>query len=130
MSSVYTMELQIVKEYNNLKLLRYSKEGDPFIDEVQGIKGQFIIANGQSRIELFENIEGSKTLDIWLNSKIKMYHLAYQVHDFDKTVDYFIANRAKISSPAKMSVYFGERVCFLMLANMSMIELIETKNAN
>ncbi|MDR2730219.1 MAG: VOC family protein [Treponema sp.] len=117
--------LNIEKEYNNLRLFGYCKEGVSFIDEAQGIKGQFIIADRQPRIELLENLENSKTLDVWLNSNTKMYHLAYHVEDFDSIVEYLTGNRAKISSPAKRSVYFGERICFLMMANMSMIELIE-----
>jgi hypothetical protein len=115
----------IEREYNNLKLLGYEKEGEEFIDEIQGIKGQFIIAERQPRIELLENLDGSKTLDVWLNSNIKMYHLAYHVSDFDNAVKYLTCNRAKIVNPVKKSVYFRERICFFMLANMSMIELIE-----
>jgi len=115
----------IEREYNNFKLLGYCKEGDSFIDEAQGIKGQFIIAEGQPRIELLENLEGSKTLDVWLNGNTKMYHLAYYVQDFDKSVDEFIHDRAKVIAPAKMSVYFGGRICFLMLTNRVIVELIE-----
>ena len=120
--------VDIEREYTYFQVLGYVKEGNSFVDETQGIKGQFIIADGQPRIELLQNLEGSHALDIWLNNKTKMYHLAYYVEDFDKTTESFIHNpgrMAKIIVPAKMSVYFGSRIVFLMLPNMSIIELIE-----
>jgi hypothetical protein len=117
----------IEREYDALSALGYHKEGDSFIDEAQGIKGQFIVADCQPRIELLENLEGSHTLDVWLNNNTKMYHLAYYTPPlhFDKFVDEFVRNRAKIVTPVKLSAYFGKRICFLMLPNMSIIELIE-----
>lgn len=115
----------IDKEFNSYKLLGYTKEGNPFTDKVQGVKGQFITANKQPRIELLENIEGSHTLDVLLNNNIKMYHLAYYANDFDKSIEFFIHNKAKIIKSEEKSVYFKNKICFLMLANMSLIELIE-----
>jgi len=115
----------IKKEYANLRILGYEEEGNTFIDESQGIKGQFIIAEGQPRIELLENLEGRHTLDVWLNNNTKMYHLAYNVQNIDESIDILVRNRAKVIVPATKSAYFGKRICFLMLMNMSMIELIE-----
>lgn len=115
----------IEKEYDALRILGYSKEGNSFIDEAQGIRGQFIIAEGQPRLELLENLDGYHTLDVWLNNNTKMYHIAYYAQDFDKSINEFMSNRAKIIAPAKLSVYFKSKICFLMLPDMFIIELIE-----
>ena len=104
--------LNIEKKRHNYKFLGYTKEKTPFIDEIQGVKGQFIIAEGQPRIELLENLEGSHTLDIWLKNNTKMYHLAYYVKDLDKSIESFTNNRAKIIMHATKSVYFKNRICF------------------
>jgi hypothetical protein len=115
----------IEKEYKAFEPLGYVKEGGSFIDEAQGVKGQFIAAEGQPRIELLENLENSHTLDVWLNNNIKMYHLAYYVKDFDTSIELFVRGRAKVIKPPLKSVYFGGRICFLVLSNRSIIELIE-----
>lgn len=113
------------KDYKAYEILGYTKEGELFTDETQGIKGQFLIAERHPRIELLENLETSHTLDVWLKNSTKMYHLAYYATNFNESINKFVQNRARVITPAKPSVYFGMRICFLMLPNMSMIELIE-----
>jgi len=115
----------IEKEYECFKMLGYTKEGELFIDEAQGIRGQFIIAQAQPRLELLENLEGRRTLDRWLHRTIKIYHFAYCVRDFDTSLRYFLDKKAKIISPEQKSAYFGKRICFIVLPDMFMIELIE-----
>lgn len=106
-------------------LMGYKKESDVFNDPAQGIRGLFITAKNQPRLELLENLEGSKALDIPLERGQKFYHIAYYVQDIEKAVEIFTRNRAKIVAPLKHSVYFGKRVCFMILPNMMMIELVE-----
>jgi len=115
----------IERDFAAFKFLGYAKEGLPFNDPLQGVKGQFIAARGQPKLELLENLPGSNTLTPWLENGNKMYHFAYTVKDIETAAASFAKNRIKLVSPAKDSVYFGKKICFLMLTNMYMIELIE-----
>lgn len=115
----------IDKEFTNYALLGYRKDGKCFVDEEQGVKGLFIYAKGQPTLELLENLPEFHTLDLQLKNGQKMYHMAYYTSEFDKTIDMFEKCRAKIILPPKQSVYFKKRICFLMLNNMAMIELLE-----
>lgn len=115
----------IDKELSIYTLMGYKRESNIFDDPAQGIRGLFITAKDQPRLELLENLEGSKTLDIPLKRGEKLYHIAYYVQDIEKAVEIFTRNRAIIVSPLKQSVYFGKRICFMVFPNMMMIELVE-----
>lgn len=115
----------INKEFETFKMIGYSKESDIFEDNLQGIKGMFIVAEGHPRLELLENLNGCNTLNYWIANKNKMYHFAYYVDNIEKVIEIFKRNRFKIISPLKTSVYFHKRICFLMLPNTYIIELIE-----
>ncbi len=105
--------------------LGYSPVGEPFEDPQQGIKGLFLQAKGQPTLELLENLPGAHTLDAWINNRVKIYHFAYTTPQIEKTLKVFLSLGAKLISPMKQSTYFQKRICFFMLPNMFMIELIE-----
>lgn len=107
------------------QFLGYQAESACFEDSIQGIQGQFMVANGQPRIELLQNLEDSTTLTSYLEKGVKLYHFAYSVNQIEKACEYLIRCRAKVMSPLKESAYFGKRICFLMLSNMFLIELVE-----
>ncbi len=113
------------KEMQAFKLLGYRQKDADFTDETQGIVGRFLVAGNQPEVELLKNSEGSHTLDYWLNNKIKVYHFAYTVKDFDKALKNLTARRCKVVKEAAVSTYFGKRICFLVMPNLWMIELIE-----
>lgn len=113
------------KEMKALQLLGYRQESPDFRDDNQGIIGKFIVANNQPRIELLKNTECSNTLNLWIKNKTKLYHFGYLVSDFDKALSNLQSIGAKIIRPALSSVYFKKRICFLMLSNMFMFELME-----
>lgn len=115
----------IEKEFQSYRFLGYEREAASFEDSEQGIKGQFIVAPGQPRLELLENLVGSTTLDAWIDKKIQMYHFAYKVTDIEAAINVLNKNRIRVISPLKTSVYFGRRICFLMLSPTFLIELIE-----
>ena len=116
----------IEKEFKSYALLGYEKEDFFLKDEIQGVKGLFLKAKNQPRLELLANLEGSTTLDYFLSKGIKIYHFAYLVGDIDKAFDIFTDKlRAKVVSKMQISAYFKTRICFLMLPNMMMIESIE-----
>lgn len=116
---------EIEKELPLYTLMGYEKESGIFEDHAQGIRGLFLIAKDQPRLELLENLVGSHTLDEPLMRGQKLYHTAYYVENIEKAVEVFSHSRAKMISPLKQSTYFGKRICFLMLPNMSLIELME-----
>lgn len=113
------------KETNVFKILGYRQKDADFVDNIQGICGRFLIADNKPEIELLKNTENSHTLDYWLNNKIKIYHFAYLVKDFDKAFKTLIDRKCKLIKPAKISEYFKKKICFFVLPNMFVIELIE-----
>ncbi len=115
------------KELPVYTLLGYAPESAVFEDPAQGVRGLFITAPGHPRLELLENLPGSATLDKPLELRQKLYHTAYYVPDLDRALAIFSANRAKLLSPPKPSVYFGGRICFLTLPNLGIIELMEKR---
>ncbi len=116
----------IGKELAAFRMLGYREEGAVFEDKSQGIRGLFLTAKGQPRLELLENLEGSDTLTPFIDGRVKMYHMGYCVSNIEHAVEVLTRCRVPIVSPLKQSVYFGKRICFLMLPNLYMIELIET----
>ena len=118
----------IEKEKKIFQMLGYSFEPKVFEDKNQGIRGIFGNAKTQPCIELLENLKDSETLTPWLEKGIKMYHFGYLVNNIEKACFYMDKIKAKIISPLKDSSYFGKRICFYMLPNMLMIELIETNS--
>lgn len=115
------------KETAAFRMLGFRQKDADFIDETQGIHGRFLAADGQPEIELLKNLDGSKTLDHWLDRGTSMYHLAYTTKKFDEALEHFRRMRCVISRQPEHSAYFGKRICFLMLPNMLMIELIEER---
>ena len=101
-------------------------QSDGFEDELQGVKGLFIESDTKPRLELLENLPNSHTLDYFINNNIECYHAGYLVDDYTKIYNFFINNLgAKIISDTKISKYFKGRICFLMLKNKEITELIE-----
>ena len=115
----------IEKDKKAFQMLGYSFEPVAFEDKNQGIKGIFGNAKNQPRVELLENLEGSATLTPWLEKGVKMYHFGYLANDIEKACFYMEKIKAKVISPLKESAYFGKRICFYMLPNMMLVELIE-----
>ena len=115
----------IEKELPVYTLMGYEKLGEVFEDPAQGIRGLFLTAKDQPCLELLENLPDSHTLDKPLENGQKFYHTAYYVGDIEAAMEVFRKNRAKVISPLKESVYFGKRICFMMLPNMQLIELLE-----
>lgn len=107
------------------ELLGYAPEGEAFDDPNQGIRGRFLTAEGQPRLELLENLPDSGTLDKLLRSGRKLYHMAYWTDDIEAAIAALRERYAQVLSPLKPSPVFGKRVCFLYLPNMTMIELLE-----
>ena len=79
---------------------------------------------GQTLV-VFVDVDSAEQVRPVIESGNKMYHFAYTVSDIEKALNVFIKAKAKVVSPLKQSTYFGKRICFLLLPNMYMIELVE-----
>jgi len=106
-------------------LLGYKAEGDYFEDPIQGIRGLFLFSEKGPRLELLENLPESHTLDVWLERGQKLYHSAYYTDNLEETMQYMREHRGIVTIPPKKSVYFGKEICFMMLRNRQLIELLQ-----
>jgi len=113
------------KELKAFQMIGYETEGEPFEEVTQGMRGLFLTATEQPRLELIENLPGSSMIDIFLKNKIKMYHFAYIVKDVEETTSKLAKLGARVISQPKKSVGTGRMVSFLLLPNRFMIELIQ-----
>ena len=85
--------------------LGYKREGAPFLDPVQGVKGLFLVGSGP-RIELLENLPNTGVLDPWLDRGCQMYHLGFLVDDLVKVSDWADASDSVIVKEPQISVAF------------------------
>lgn len=115
----------IEREFSCYRTFGYQREDKSFIDKTQGIKGQFIISDNGPRLELLENLPGRNTLDKWIDANIKNYHFAYKIKNFDAMIESIRHKRIRALTKPEVSTYFKKRICFFVLPNKFIIELIE-----
>ena len=102
----------------------YVQEGDEFHDPRQGVRGRFLVAPDQPRIELLVN-EGSEVLTPWLDAGVHVYHRAYEVPSVEAGIAELREVRARVVVPPVPAVAFdGRLIAFLMLRNRLLVELI------
>jgi methylmalonyl-CoA/ethylmalonyl-CoA epimerase len=115
-------------ERRNLDFLGYCPEGEEWVDDRLGMRGQFMIAEGAGapRLELVAPHGEQSPVTPWLERGIKLYHLAYLATDLSAEIELMRERRAKLMLPPTPAVAFGNRhVAFVMLPNLLLIELIE-----
>ncbi len=118
----------IARERPVLEAMGYRLEQAAFSDPVQGVHGCFMVGAGP-RIELLENLPGSDTLTPWLSAGIKMYHLAYEVHDIHATLKWARGRRGIVKVPPVAAVAFGGRlIAFVFFRNGLWTEFIEAEH--
>lgn len=118
----------IVKELDYFAYLGYKPASEEFIDEEQGIRGVFMEAKDQPRLELLENLAHSTTLDGVLAKGNKFYHFAYESDDLTQDIAKMLRGGKLVASPIR-AVYF-DQVAFIMMRNMMMIELVKTRRSD
>ena len=104
--------------------LGYARETEIFTDETQRIRGLFM-TNGGFRIELLEPAGENSPLTGYLARGVQMYHHAYEAPEFSATIRRLEEAGHRIVVPPVFAVAFKRKICFLMLTNRSLIELIE-----
>jgi methylmalonyl-CoA/ethylmalonyl-CoA epimerase len=112
-------------EVQRLAPLGYRQEGSFFVDETQGVEGAFLVGGGP-RLEILRPLTRDGVLSPWLKSGTKLYHLAYAVGlDMQSELFALRAQGAKqVVAPVPAIAFGGAEICFLMMPNMLLVELI------
>lgn len=118
---------RIETEFSELIALGYQQEGDFFKDPIQQIRGVFLTGPGP-RLELVEELSESGVLNDWIGRGTKFYHQAFEVSNFEHSVEQICQNlKARlIKAPVPSVAFNGRRICFVMTRSMYLWELIET----
>jgi methylmalonyl-CoA/ethylmalonyl-CoA epimerase len=104
--------------------LGYVRERDEVIDELQGVRARFMVGGGP-RVELLSNLGDRGALSDYLRKGVKFYHVAYEVDDLDRATAQLAAAGGKRIVEPLPGIAFGMRpLCFVMLPNLVLIELI------
>jgi methylmalonyl-CoA/ethylmalonyl-CoA epimerase len=112
-------------EGKTYELLGYVQEGGEFADPIQGIRGRFIVGPGP-RLELLVALPGSTVLEPWLKKGVRYYHQAFLVEDLRSSIADLEAGGAKlVVEPVPAVAFDGREIAFLMLRNLTLVELIE-----
>ena len=102
----------------------YRPSSSFFVEPGQKVRGLFLSAPGQPCLELLEQVEDSGPLDSWLKKGIKFYHFCYAVPDIDRSLGTLLhVDRARVVVPVSDADFFT-KICFVMLPNMLLIELV------
>ncbi len=116
-------------ERQNLDLLGYCPEGEEWVDERLGMRGQFMVGGsgaGAPRVELVAPYGDQSPVKSWLIQGVKLYHLGFIATDLSVEIERLRAQRAKLMFPPTPAVAFGSRrVAFVMLPNFLLVEIIE-----
>lgn len=116
-------DLQV--EIERLAPLGYVLEGSFFVDETQGVEGAFLVGGGP-RLEVLRPLRGHGVLSPWLKAGTKLYHLAYTAGDqLQEEASALRRQGAKVVvSPVAATAFGGAEICFLIMPNMLLVELI------
>ena len=116
-------------EVPGLRLLGYTAEGDAIEDPVQKVLVRFFTGGGP-RIELVEPASSASPVSGLIKSGTRLYHLAYQVPDFDAAIADLERQQFRCVSPPAPAAAFGmRRIVFLLADTGMLIELIEGPSA-
>ncbi|MBC5827009.1 MAG: VOC family protein [Candidatus Eremiobacteraeota bacterium] len=104
--------------------LGYRRETPEFFDPIQGIRGRFLVGGGP-QLELLRNNTEPGVLSIWLKKGVRFYHLAYETNDLIRQASALVQLGAKeVTAPVPAVAYGGRLICFHMLPNLTLVELI------
>lgn len=104
--------------------LGYVRERGDVVDELQGVRARFMVGGGP-RVELLCNLHERGTLSDWIEKGVKLYHVAYEVDNLEQATEQLtVAGGKRIVEPVPAIAFGMRKLCFVMLPNMLLIELI------
>jgi methylmalonyl-CoA/ethylmalonyl-CoA epimerase len=113
-------------EARALAVLGYEQEGEEFVDTVQGIRGRFLVGPGP-RLEILVAVGDALVLEPWLDAGVKIYHQAFEVPELGEGITRLAGHRGKLmTAPVPAVAFGGRRICFVMMPNRMLVELIES----
>ena len=78
-------------------------------------------------MELLEGLTDDNPLKNHLLKGNKFYHIAYGKKNIEEDLKDFVENKkAKIIVPSTRATYF-EKICFMFMPNMMIVELVQLK---
>lgn len=112
---------------NEFSLLGYVTYDRLYIDEIRGIKIQFIRSKSGELIELIESAtDGSIVKGLLSSSKNKIYHICYYTNDIDESIDNLKEKGFMLISPPQPAIALNNNnVAFLLSKHAGIIELYE-----
>jgi hypothetical protein len=117
----------IEKELKVFQNLGYTIRDEIFEDPIQKIKGLFIEAPGQPCMELLEGLNDDNPLKNHILKGNKFYHVAYETKNIEEDLKKCVEiMRAKVIVPITVATYF-KKICFMVLPNMMIVELVQLK---
>lgn len=117
----------IEKEFKVFSKLGYEKCSDIFEDKIQKMKGLFIKGQSQPCLELIEGIGEQNPVKSHILKGNKFYHFAYETKNIEEDLKDFVeTQKAKVIVPITEATYF-DKICFIIMPNMMIIELVQLK---
>ncbi len=103
----------------------YAAEGVDFEDQIQQVRGRFLVGVGP-RLELLVGLGPSSPAAAALARGSKFYHQGFVTPRFEESLAALRRARCKVTvGPTPAVAFGGRRIAFLMMPNMNLIELIE-----
>ncbi len=109
---------------NAFLALGYLREREECVDPIQGVRARFLVGPG-ARVELVHDLEEGGLVSKLARKGVKMYHFAYEVDDLNEATRRLAEAGAKqVVAPVPGSAFGMRMLCFYMLPNMVLVELI------
>jgi methylmalonyl-CoA/ethylmalonyl-CoA epimerase len=117
----------IEQEALSLLALGYATEGPAITDPIQKVRVQFFVGGGP-RVEMIEPIDQTSPVSGLLKRGTKFYHLAYEVADLDRIVEFMETQGYRaVGAAAPAAAFQMRRIIFLMAKSGVLVELIEAR---
>jgi methylmalonyl-CoA/ethylmalonyl-CoA epimerase len=110
-------------------LLELRPAGAPIVDEVQGVRIQFLETSDGDLIELLEPYGERSPVLRHLQQGGGLYHACFEVDDLEATVQRFRNSEKAIvvCEPVPAPAIDGRRVAFVVTADRDLIEFVEAR---
>ena len=108
-------------------LLGFQMAGPPMIDEVQGVRAQFMKMGDDGLLELLEPYGEKSPVQRHLQKGGGLYHLCFEVNDLDVTLQRLrdSGDAIVVCEPVPAPAIDNRRVAFVVTTDRDLIEFVE-----